>query len=111
MRDLIMNQSPFGTWSESVRAWTSRPQCAVVRFENLIRQPVEVVAAALRSIGFDPAVRADFSMLSFCELHGMSPISFRVGRTGSWREEMPRDLEGLFWERHGDTARDMGYTR
>jgi hypothetical protein len=111
LRDLILNESPFGTWSESVRAWTSRPQCAVARFEDLVRQPLEVVAAALRLIGFDPVVSAAFRMPTFAELKRESPEGFRVGRTGSWREEMPADLEGLFWERHGDTARGMGYER
>ena len=33
----------------------------------------------------------------------------RRGKTGSWQEEMPAELEQTFWELHGDEMRALGY--
>jgi|GEM_PF-6489561 hypothetical protein len=47
---------------------------------------------------------------SFQELHATIPWFFRLGKTGSWREEMPSHLQELFLKRHGDTLLRLGYS-
>ena len=41
------------------------------------------------------------AMPSFESLQTRWPGFFRRGHTGSWRDEVPEDIQGLFWARHG----------
>jgi len=54
---------------------------------------------------------ADAELYGIEELRTRDPLNFRQGRTASWKEEMPPDIERLFWEIHGDTMTRLGYAR
>lgn len=99
----------FGGWSMNVTAWHERDaRTAVVRFEDLIRDPMGQVAAALAELDF-PLQETNEAMPSFKSLQTRWPGFFRRGRIGSWRDEMPEDIHGLFWQRHGNAMRVLGY--
>ena len=99
----------FGGWSMNVTAWHERDAAtAVVRFEDLIRDPMGQAAAALAELDL-PLEDTTDAMPSFESLQTRWPGFFRRGRTGSWRDEMPKDIQGLFWQRHGSAMRALGY--
>jgi glycosyltransferase involved in cell wall biosynthesis len=110
LRALVCSDAQFGGWGRHVTAWTERrAPTAVIRFEELIADPVSVVTRTLERLG----LRAEHTGSlppSFAELHRASPAYFREGRLGSYRDEMPEPLEELFWSRHGRTMRRHGYS-
>jgi hypothetical protein len=110
--ELLAGQVPPGiSWSDHVRAWTSRPgPTAIVPFESLIVDPVSVVRDGVQSLGIDvPKPRREIP--SFDRLHRRNPVTYRRGEIGTWRQEMPPRLQRLFWRRHGATMRELGYNR
>jgi|SRR5919204_1166817 hypothetical protein len=111
LRKVITSGTINGTWSENVRAWTGRPgTTAVVRFEKLITDPASAIGEAIDTLGLTPPKRRR-NLPSFDELHARDPVMFRRGKTGTWREEMPAELEALFWELHGPQMEALGYER
>jgi glycosyltransferase involved in cell wall biosynthesis len=118
----------FGGWSENVNQWTEVAD-VVIRYEDLVEDPIRE-AEKLRSIMDLPppntANLLDFSALKAGQaqygsgrgfLHDESKIktlaqkNFRRGKAGSWKDEMPEEIEALFWELHGETMLKMGYER
>lgn len=110
--DLIdRTNHPFGSWSGNVRAWTGRDApTALVRFEKLVEDPVNVVRDAAESLGLS-LPEASGEPPSFEELRKQNPALYRRGSTGSWRSELPPPLEERFWERHGVEMEALGYSR
>ncbi|MBX3063938.1 MAG: sulfotransferase domain-containing protein [Anaerolineae bacterium] len=113
LRMLIETDVSFGGWGKNVLAWTLRQTpTIVVKFEQLIINPFETLAAALTEIGYQPPeARSSDTPLNFEHLHKLNPQFFRKGRVGAWREEMPTDLQELFWQRHGAVMDKMTYSR
>lgn len=102
---------PFGSWSANVRAWTGRDApTEIVRFEELIEDPVEVVRNAVRSLGMS-LLEPQGEVPRFQDLHDRNPMVFRRGKVGSWRSELPERLERRFWRLHGAEMRALGYPR
>ena len=98
-------------WSDSVRSWTGRSApTAVVRYEDLIESPVDVVAQAARSLGVRLPPRSG-ELPSFQSLREKDPTLVRRGEIGSWRSELPSRLEPVFWRRHGTAMELVGYER
>ena len=116
----------FGGWSANVNAWLMRAGL-VIRYEDLIASPQEVFK---RVESFIDLPEADWSKLpTFEQLKsgkpkygGVSKLTdpkfnpeefsqkfFRKGKSGGWREEMPPEIQDLFWNYHGDTMERMGY--
>jgi glycosyltransferase involved in cell wall biosynthesis len=110
MRILVQSDAHFGGWARHVTAWTSRKASTeVIRFEELIVDPVPVVARALQRLGI-PHQRTTFSLPSFAELRAKAPEFFRAGRVGGYREEMPPELEDLFWSRSAGAMRRYSHS-
>lgn len=100
-----------GGWSGNVRAWRARvPPTATVRFEDLIVNPVAVMARACNSVGA-PVPDAATAPVTFDRLHELSPLIFRKGVSGSWQDEMPPRLENRFWAVHGQQMERLDYPR
>lgn len=109
LRDLLLEErSPYGTWSQNVNAWLARPHTAVVRYEDLVRNPVRTVERAFDDLGLKLPQVGD-SLPSFEELRALDPRFFRRGAVGENRKEFPDDLLEIFWARNGETMRRMGY--
>ncbi len=105
----IITGETFGGWSRNVDAWINRvgPEM-VIRYEDLIEDPINILAGTLGRLGLCSPTCAE-EPPSFEELHDAVPWFFRRGKAGSWREEMPPDLQNLFLERHGETLLRLGY--
>lgn len=114
LRRVIKGRCDFGGWSAHVHPWTSRrAPTAVIRFEDLIVDPVGQVSNALAAIGQDSKPTVGKSVPTFEELRAKWPAFFREGRVGGGVEEMtsrPELLE-LFDREHGEVMDAMGYAR
>jgi hypothetical protein len=111
LRMLIETDVSFGGWTANIKAWTGRSApTALVRFQDLIASPLNAVRQAMHEIGLFLPEQEAFDLWTFEQLHAEFPQFFRKGQQGAWREEMPYDLQLLFWKRHGDTMRMLGYT-
>jgi hypothetical protein len=106
----VITSDRFGGWSKNVDGWINRVgyDC-IVRYEELIEDPVNIVTATLRRLGVRTEVQGA-SPPTFEKLRGTVPWFFRKGKSGAWSEEMPSHLLGLFLERHGDTLLRLGYS-
>lgn len=107
---MLETQSPFGTWSQNVNAWAARPKTAVIRYEDLVRDPLGTADRALKSIGLSLEPVGE-KIPTFDELKAVDPQFFRRGTVGSHRQEFPAELLDLFWTENGETMRRMGYMR
>jgi hypothetical protein len=109
LREIITGDL-FGGWSRNVNAWVNLVGWdSIIRYEELIEDPVNIAAATLRRLGVNGEINAA-APPSFQELHATVPWFFRRGTPGSWRQEMPSHLQELFVERHGDTLLRLGYS-
>lgn len=106
----IVDGDSFGGWSDNVNAWVDRvgPDRAV-RYEDLVKDPVHTVTAALSRVGLNCKTNGT-GPPSFEELHALIPWFFRRGRQGSWRSEMPKRLQDRFLQKHGETLLRLGYS-
>jgi len=117
----------FGGWSRNVLEWIERTEI-VIRFEDFIRYPLECVERIRRFMDLpEPDInklptfealkygvpkygaRKDL-LLTEAEKRRTARKSFRRGKIGAWKDEMPEELLDLFWSMHGETMEMMGYT-
>lgn len=114
LRDLIEGLGPFGKWASHVFAWTRDRRggtTTLVRFEDLIARPVEVLRDALAETDTGLEVLEAGTIPTFEELHDRWPDFFRKGEAGTWRTEMSEEIQDLFWATNGDAMTYLGYTR
>ena len=104
-------QPPMGTWGSNVRRWLKRDAAtAIIRFEKLIADPVRVVRRACREIDYRlPAPSG--ALEDFDTLHASDQVTFRRGKVGSYRDELPRPIERRFMNAYGEQMRALGYAR
>ena len=115
-------------WSNNVAAWLKRAD-VVIRFEDLIVNPIGEVEK-LRMImdlpkpnpeklpGFQHLKKVDYQYGTGSS-HGFDEIErerqrnyfFRRGKAGGWKDEMPPEIEELYWEHHGEMMTQLGYLR
>ena len=102
LRRVIRGKCDFGSWGDHVSAWTGgSARTVVVRFEDLIRDPIDTARGALVEAGHPAQSSDDAAVPTFEELNRKWPEFFRAGRVGQGRLEMPPALLDLFWQRHG----------
>jgi glycosyltransferase involved in cell wall biosynthesis len=115
---LGLEDADFGGWSDNVKQWHAAADI-IIRYEDLIADPIGQVERLRDIVGLPPA-REDklpsFEKLKFGQPkyggeRGKQQRAFRRGKSGSWRDEMPEELEQLFWDLHGDAMQLMGYER
>ena len=119
---LALNESYFGGWSRNVQDWTQKADI-IIRFEDLIQDPIKEIEK-LRAIIDLPAPNLDklptFEQLKFGRprygggrrkkfLPSRVQKHFRRGKIGSWQDEMPAEIEQLFYKIHGSTLAQYGY--
>jgi glycosyltransferase involved in cell wall biosynthesis len=113
LHTLIIDSGYFGGWGTHVLAWTKRQtSTAIVKFEDFVRSsnPLNPVKQALNSLGYKPPEEVTtIQPPTFSTLHQIMPQFFRKGQIDSWQDEMSPKLHELFWQRHGDAMREMGY--
>ena len=105
----LRHDAHFGGWAQCHRLDSHEGPTEVIRFEDLIVDPLPVVERALARLGIRRQP-APARLPSFAELHERAPrvLSHRACRLTC--DEMPRGLEDLFWSRHGGAMRRRGYS-
>ena len=119
---LAQNGSFFGGWSENVRQWAERASI-VIRFEDLIADPIREVEKLRQLIDLPPADPT--KLPTFQSLREGEPAygggkganfnpatnrkHFRKGKVGSWKEEVTPELGRLLEAVHGPMLRQYGY--
>lgn len=113
LRSLVRCDDPTEhCWSRHTRKWWNRDAVmAVVRYEDLVQDPIAVTRGAVSKLHLPLRPFPDAHIMSFLELHERDPRNFRRGIVGSHRDEMPPEIEGLFWEQHGAAMATLGYGR
>ncbi len=110
LRNIITTSDYFGGWSRHVLAWHERPNRHIVRFEDLVADPVEVVGKALEFANLpcqaDPKIRP----VEFKSLQAKNPVLYRKGIFGNWKTDMSPDMQELFWRKCGAAMKLLGYT-
>jgi hypothetical protein len=102
-------QPAMGTWGSNVRRWLDRDApTSIVRFEDLISEPVKVVRRACRKIGLELPPETG-TIHGFAALQGSDPVTFRRGQTASHRDELPPPIERRFMRAFGEEMRALGY--
>jgi hypothetical protein len=113
LHDLIAYNTSFGGWSPHVLAWIQREHPTVVlKFEELksSSNPAQLVKEATGSLGYNlPSAKKNAP--DFQKQHQRRPDLYRRGQVGSHQDEMPEDLEDLFWQHHGQVMEKLGYSR
>lgn len=109
-----------GTWRDTLPSWSSfykqwmKHDVVVLRYEDLCQSEeaaVEIVQEALSRVLQRKVERIPAEPLSFEKLHDIRPNFFRRGESGYWKEEMPPEMEQLFWQTHGAMMTTLGYKR
>ncbi len=117
---LADGESHFGGWAKNVSRWIQKADL-ILRFEDLVRDPLREVEK-LRSIIHLPAPRTermpDFKKQKSgrpkygrVQGSGRNAEFFRKGKSGAWKEEMPKHIENIFWRYHGEIMEHCGYRR
>jgi hypothetical protein len=120
--------SYFGGWSKNVEDYLKIAH-AVIYFEELVKNPIETVET-LRGVLDLPEPKIDKLPTFESQRDGMAHFGgaarpqlsdeerddfnkkfFRKGAVGGWKEEMPEDMQELFWEKHGVTMEKVGYSK
>lgn len=107
------------SWGQNVLSWlppegsAGTSQVVVIRFEDLIREPIGVVTEAVSLVAPDLPTPGESTVPTFDQLHQLDPQFFRRGLSGTHRDEMPADLEELFWsyEDNRVAMSRLGYRR
>ncbi|MEV0839904.1 sulfotransferase domain-containing protein [Actinocatenispora sera] len=89
-----------GAWATNVLSWLDPPvrHRVVVRYEDLIADPLHAIRAAVRVVAPGLTPQANAEPPTFTELQRVDAGFFRRGIVGSHRDELDADLVGLFWE-------------
>jgi len=130
MKEAIIAQgdSFFGGWSKNVEAWAERADL-IIRYEDLVNDPIGQMER-IRMIYDLPApdkakIPSFQSMKKGNAKYGtrkswgyneeesieFADKSFRKGKSGGWKADMPDDLHDLFWINHGACMTNLGYSR
>lgn len=99
------------SWSRRVLWWvrerTKFAQTVVIKFEDLLVHPALALCEALDDLKIDVDIHG--SPKTFNELHKLEPRQFRSGQSGMWKTEMSETLQELFWVKHGEAMKELGY--
>lgn len=105
LRELVT----YRAWSEHVRTWRSRAApTALVRYEELVEDPGVTVKRACEEIGV-PLPEPQGELKPFSKLQERNPIQHRRGKVGTWRREMPIEIQERFWGIHWEEMEALGY--
>jgi hypothetical protein len=128
LADVIRGNCQFGSWSDHVKAWNPNPPRwsradtgSVVAYQNrengvtvlshyeTMKARPEVTARMIwHKLGREPTGQA---LTSWDQLHKADPAFFRSGTNDTWRDLMTGDDLSLFWDLHGETMQEYGYSK
>ena len=106
---IIATSDYFGGWSTHVFACHKRPNSYIVRFEDLVINPVEVVSEALEFANLPFQAKPNIHPVEFKTLQKKDPVLYRKGVVGNWKTDMNPEMQELFWRKCGSTMKLLGY--
>jgi hypothetical protein len=101
----------YPRWSQLNSSWMDRPSGGapfILRFEDLVARPREMVQQALASLGLDLRPVGD-RFPDFAELQSIFPAFFREGKIGAGHRCFPPRLHDQLLAVHGATMQRLGY--
>jgi hypothetical protein len=113
-RPFLPDHPSSGSWGGHVLSWLAADvPLALIRYEALIAHPRETVEHAVSAVAPELVPRSGVHIPTFEALHGVDPAFFRRGKAGSHKDEMPRELEAIFWAQpeNADAMQRLGYAR
>lgn len=117
LREMIERDTPTGTgsWGRNVLSWLqpTAGQRVVLRYDELIAESVRVVGEAMAALVPEVPPVDGAETPDFAALRGADGRFFRRGVVGSHRDELPAELNELFWSRSGNAEAMalLGYAR
>lgn len=94
-------------WSAFYKHWSARKNVALLKFEDLVDDPVSAVRNvwdwSQYGLSESPGVSVTFD-----ELHHLSPTFFRGG---DWRADFTDQQHETFWKLHEPIMNQYGYSR
>jgi Sulfotransferase domain len=116
----------LASWSTHVESWTQRPNphLLVLRYEDMLAEPVESFGAVIRFLGHEPASErldqairfSGFAVLQqqerqagFAERPGGMAAFFRSGTADAWRPALTAAQKARIERDHGDAMRRFSY--
>lgn len=127
-RGLTSNVDQFvSDWSSHVQSWINSKEfpVVIVKYEELISSPYEsmlkilkamgrsdvdpwVLKSAIKNNSFQNLVKREHEQ-GFKEKGRMSPVFFRKGKSGSWKEELTEDQVSKVCKAHKETMLKFNY--
>jgi hypothetical protein len=112
-RAYVDGQPSSGTWGGNVLSWldSAGAPLALLKYEDLVVDPRGAAERAVSSLLSDLVPNADARIPSFKDLHNIDPAFFRRGAVRSHKDEMPDELQELFWAQpeNATAMRQLGY--
>lgn len=103
----------MGTWGENALSYLGKPDVMIIRFEDLVAQPLEGVNAMLQFIGAKAAeedvVRVLAKLDAALARDGKKDPSRPRGTTRNWEKMMSPEQNAQFEERHREALEAFGY--
>lgn len=114
----------FGGWSKNFEEWTAKADI-IIRFEDLIKNPIQEVEKLRQIMDLpqpDVSKIPTFEQLKFGHpqygagsgdnfSQDLAKKHFRKGKIGSWKEEIPAELEQLIYDIHGHNLSNLKYIK
>lgn len=109
LKDVVLGENVrFGHWSGHIESWqpVARPETLLIRFEDLIGSQEKSIAQIGAFVGL-PVVSEWHN--NFETMRKTDPRFFNTGSNERNIEILDRDVEELFWKRHGHFMIALGY--
>lgn len=116
------NGAFFGGWDMNCKFWL-KENPIIIRFEDLVKNPQEVFTELQKSITlpeanwenlptFEKQRNAETKFGNYLDQDPskkQSKLFFNKGKVGTWKEELSRDLQEIFWLKSKETMHALGY--
>ncbi|MDQ1314257.1 MAG: hypothetical protein QG662_366 [Pseudomonadota bacterium] len=106
--DVVLGAGYFGGWSDHYRTWMKRGNTMLVRYEELVNAPGELLARLAETVRHAGEI-APWNN-PFDELQQKNPDFFREGRI-AWQGDPAWTplIDAAFFRLHGDLMIELGY--
>lgn len=117
------NGAFFGGWDLNCKFWL-KENPILIRFEDLIADPIREFSKIEAAVDlpkpnwenlptFEKQKNAESRFGNFLKKDPTKSESqkfFRQGKVGGWKEELPKELQKLFWSKSRSTMEALGYS-
>lgn len=98
-------------WNNHIMKWYNYKPKVILKYENLLEHPKNNISYAINKLSLNIKIDKNAKMPSFEDLKKIKPKFFRKGVSGSWKDEMPKEIEELFWSKCSGAMEVLEYKR